>query len=93
MTTFRFTLKNTAKINGEKSIIILFIKDRKNTSLSLRHSCTDQQWSAETERVKKNHPDYEKLNKFIDLYLFDFLPNLKFQFSILIWVCFSRLCE
>jgi hypothetical protein len=42
---------------------------------------------------EKNHPDYEKLNKFIDLYLFDFLPNLKFQFSIIIWVCFSRLCE
>ena len=68
MTTFQFTLKNNAKSNGEKSIIMSFIKDRKNTSLSLRHSCTDQQWSAETERVKKSHPDYEKLNKFIDKY-------------------------
>lgn len=68
MTTFQFTLKNTTKKNGEKSIIILFIKDRKNTSLSIQKSCKEDQWSFETERVKKNHPDYQKLNAFIEKY-------------------------
>ena len=68
MTTFLFTLKNTTKKNGEKSIVILFIKDRKNTTLSIQKSCMEEQWSYETERVKKNHPDYKKLNAFIEKY-------------------------
>lgn len=68
MTTFQFTLKNNAKSNGEKSIIISLIKDRKNTSLSIRQSCKEEQWSYETERVKKNYPNSEKINKFIDKY-------------------------
>ena len=68
MTTFQFTLKNTPKSNGEKSIIISLIKDRKNTSLSLGHSCLDNQWSSDTERVKKNHKNYKKINFFIEKY-------------------------
>lgn len=68
MTSFQFTLKNAPKSNGEKSIIISFIKDRKNTSLSLQKSCREDQWSFETERVKKNHPDHSKLNTFIEKY-------------------------
>lgn len=68
MISFQFTLKNSAKVNGEKSIIISFIKDRKNTSLSLQKSCMESQWSYETERVKKNHPEYKKLNAFIEKY-------------------------
>lgn len=68
MTTFQFTLKNNPKVNGEKSIIITFIKDRKNTSLSIRKSCKEEQWSYETERVKKNHPEHKKLNTFIEKY-------------------------
>lgn len=60
MTTFQFTLKNGSKANGEKSIVALFIKDRKNTSLSIQKSCKEEQWSFETERVKKSHPEYQK---------------------------------
>jgi len=75
MTSFQFTLKNPPKSNGEKSIIISFIKDRKNTSLSLQKSCREDQWSFETERVKKNHPDYNKLNTFIEKYKIIHIPS------------------
>ena len=68
MTTFKFTLKNGSKANGEKSIVALFIKDRKNTSLSIQKSCKEEQWSFETERVKKSHPEYQKINTFIEKY-------------------------
>ncbi|SEM65570.1 Site-specific recombinase XerD [Chryseobacterium taichungense] len=68
MISFQFTLKSTTKVNGEKSIIISFIKDRKNTSLSLQKSCREDQWSYETERVKKNHPEHKKINAFIEKY-------------------------
>jgi hypothetical protein len=68
MTTFQFTLKNGSKANGEKSIVALFIKDRKNTSLSIQKSCKEEQWSFETERVKKSHPEYQKINTFIEKY-------------------------
>lgn len=68
MVSFQFTLKSTMKVNGERSIIISFIKDRKNTSLSLQKSCNEEQWSYETERVKKNHPEHKKINAFIEKY-------------------------
>jgi len=68
MTTFQFKLKKPARITGEKSIVISFIKDRKNTSLSIHKSCLENQWCFDTERVKKNHPDQKKLNAFIDRY-------------------------
>ena len=68
MTTFQFILKNTTRANGEKSIAMHFIKDRKNTSLSLYKSCLETQWDNDTERVKKNHPDQKKLNTFIEKY-------------------------
>ncbi|MDN4028688.1 site-specific integrase [Chryseobacterium gambrini] len=68
MVSFQFTLKSSTKVNGERSIIISFIKDRKNTSLSLQKSCNENQWSYETERVKKNHPEHKKINAFIEKY-------------------------
>ena len=54
MATFKFTIKNKPNANGEHSIIIQIIKDRKNTSLSLGKSCKYEDWSFETDRVKKN---------------------------------------
>lgn len=66
MTTFQFTLKNGSKANGE-SIVALFIKDRKNTSLSIQKSCKEEQWSFETERVKESS-GIPKINTFIEKY-------------------------
>ncbi|WP_449400499.1 hypothetical protein [Chryseobacterium wanjuense] len=67
MISFQFTLKNTTKVDGERSIIISLSKTV-NTSLSIQKSCTEEQWSYETERVKKNHPEHKKINSFIEKY-------------------------
>jgi integrase/recombinase XerD len=66
MITYNFTLAPKENVNGEKSIIISFIKDRKNTSLSIGKTCKEKDWSFETSRVKKSHPNHNNINKFID---------------------------
>lgn len=66
MITYNFTLAPKENVNGEKSIIISFIKDRKNTSLSIGKTCKEKDWSFETSRVKKSHPNHSNINKFID---------------------------
>ncbi|MFV0156106.1 site-specific integrase [Empedobacter falsenii] len=68
MTTFKFTLKSKPNADGEYSIIIQLIKDRKNTTLSLGKSCKLKDWSYETERVKKSNSKHSSINKFIDKY-------------------------
>lgn len=66
MLTYNFTLAPKENTNGEKSIIISFIKNRKNTSLSIGKTCKEKDWSFETSRVKKSHPNHSNINKFID---------------------------
>ena len=68
MTTFNFTLSSSTKANGEKSIVIVLIKDRKNTSISISKSCKEKDWSFETSRVKNCHKDSQNINKFIEKY-------------------------
>lgn len=68
MTTFKFTIKTKPNANGEHSIIIQFIRDRKNTSLSLGKTCKYKDWSFETDRVKKSNPKHSSINKFIEKY-------------------------
>ncbi len=66
MITYNFTLAPKENVKGEKSILITFIKDRKNTSLSIGKTCKEKDWSFETSRVKKSHPNHSNINKFID---------------------------
>ncbi|MCA4809613.1 site-specific integrase [Empedobacter stercoris] len=68
MATFKFTIKNKPNANGEHSIIIQIIKDRKNTSLSLGKSCKYEDWSFETDRVKKTNKKHSSINEFIAKY-------------------------
>ena len=68
MTTFNFTLSSSTKSNGEKSIIIVLIKERKNTSISILKSCNKEDWSFETSRVKNCNKNSVNINKFIDKY-------------------------
>lgn len=68
MTTFNFTLSSSTKSNGEKSIIIVLIKERKNTSISILKSCKKEDWSFETSRVKNCNKNSVNINKFIDKY-------------------------
>lgn len=53
MVSFKFTIKGNTGSDGEHSIILLLIKERNNTSLSIRKKCKYEDWSFETERLKK----------------------------------------
>lgn len=68
MVSFKFTIKSTTNVQGEHSIILLLIKDRTNTSLSIRKKCKYNDWSFETERLKKNHKEYKQINALINKY-------------------------
>lgn len=68
MTSYYFGLNNKVKSNGERSIVIYLIKDGRNTTLSIRKSCKESEWSNETNRVKKNHRNSKSINAFIEKY-------------------------
>ena len=68
MVSFKFTIKGRAGASGEYSIILLLIKERNNTSLSIRKKCKYEDWSFETERLKKSHRDYKQINTLINKY-------------------------
>ena len=66
MVSYTFTLAPKANKTGERSIIISFIKDRKNTSLSIGKTCKEKDWSFDACRLKTSHPNHANLNKFIE---------------------------
>src|SRR5690606_22377211 len=68
MVSFKFTIKGNTGSDGEHSIILLLIKERNNTSLSIRKKCKYKDWSFETERLKKSHKDYKQINALINKY-------------------------
>lgn len=68
MVSFKFTIKGRAGASGEYSIVLLLIKERNNTSLSIRKKCKYEDWSFETERLKKSHRDYKQINTLINKY-------------------------
>ena len=68
MTTVKFTIKKTPNSSGLHSIIIVIVKDRKNSSLSIGKYCKFEEWSFEAERLKVRAKDYKTINAFIDKY-------------------------
>ena len=68
MSIYKFTIKKKPNADGKHSIILRFIKDRKNTSKSLGKSCDYKDWSFEADRVKNSYEKHKQLNAFIDKY-------------------------
>lgn len=68
MSIYKFTIKKKPNADGKHSIIIQFIKNRKNTSKALGKSCNYEDWSFDTDRVKNTYPKHKQLNKFIEKY-------------------------
>lgn len=68
MTSYSFTLLSKINKIGEKTIAIVIVKDRKNTSLSIRQSCKEEDWSYDTMRVKNKGRNARAINDFIDKY-------------------------
>ena len=66
MPSFNFALKPNPNKDGKFSIQMILIKDRKNTSISIRKSVHKAHWESSTERVKKSNKDYKRLNRWIE---------------------------
>jgi hypothetical protein len=47
MVSYKFTLKTTPNTQGEYFINLVLIKDRINTSLSIKKKCKHEDWSYE----------------------------------------------
>lgn len=68
MASIKFTIKKKANAEGLHPIIIQIIKDRKNTTLSLKKFIKFEDWSFETQRVKSQNKKHKSLNAFISKY-------------------------
>lgn len=68
MVTYKFTLKPEPNLSGKHSIILVLVKDRSNTSLSIKKKCNLEDWSSETERLKKSHKEHKQINDLIGKY-------------------------
>lgn len=68
MVTYKFTLKPEPNLSGKHSIILVLVKDRSNTSLSIKKKCNLEDWSPETERLKKSHKEHKQINDLIGKY-------------------------
>ncbi|MNF73283.1 site-specific tyrosine recombinase XerC [compost metagenome] len=80
MVSYKFTLKPSPNTAGEYSIVLVLIKDRINTSLSLRKKCSLEDWSFETERLKKSHKEYKQINELIGKYS-DRVKDIIYEFE------------
>lgn len=81
MVSHKFTLKATPNAQGEYFINLVLIKDRINTSLSIKKKCKHEDWSFETERLKKSHKEYKQINTLIEKYS-DRINNIIHEFEL-----------
>lgn len=70
MASVKVILKNEKKlINGECPLYLRIIKDRKIRYVSLGYSVNENDWDSRNLRVKKSHPNSERMNNIIALRL------------------------
>lgn len=69
MISAKFTIKTKPDSKGLHSIVLVIIKNRKNTSLSIRQYCKKEDWSTETNRVKNSCKNHKVINQFLEKYL------------------------
>lgn len=67
------TKKNKA---GKQALALQFIKDRKNNIVHLGHAIEAKDWDAKNEKVKRSHPNSQRLNNFIKKKLVEAEDNL-----------------
>ena len=65
MASLKLLLRNKPKKDGSKPLVLQIIKNRKSSIISTGYYCKDKDWDALTQRVKKSHPNYVRLNNFL----------------------------
>ena len=78
MSSNRFTIRKEPNKDGKHSIILLLVKNRKNTSVSTAYSCNFEDWSFETNMLKTNKKGLE-FKKAIEINNFISKINLKIE--------------
>ncbi|MFH6965047.1 site-specific integrase [Flavobacterium plurextorum] len=78
MSSNRFSLRKKPNKNGQYSIILLLVKNRKNTSITTAYSCNFEDWSFETNMLKTNKKGQEQ-KKVIEINNFISKINLKIE--------------
>lgn len=71
MASIKFTLKKKPNKDGRYSIILVLIKDRKNTSIATAYSCKLEEWSFEANTLKTikkplQHEKHATITNFIN---------------------------
>lgn len=66
MASFKFDLKSKPNKDGKYTIQLILIKDRKNTSVSIKKSVLKYDWETTTERVKKSDKNHKRINGWIE---------------------------
>lgn len=71
MASVKFTVKKTPNKDGKHSIVLVLIKNRRNTSMATNYSCDYDAWSFETNSLKTNKKGIElkriaEINNFIN---------------------------
>ncbi|TCN53842.1 site-specific recombinase XerD [Flavobacterium chryseum] len=68
MISYKFIIKATTNTQAEYSINLAFVKDRVNSTLSINKKCKYEDWSFDTQRLKKTHKEYKQINELIEKY-------------------------
>lgn len=78
MASVKFTIKKTPNKDGKHSIMLVLIKNRRNTSMTTNYSCDYESWSFETNTLKTNKKGQE-LKRIIEINNFINKTNLKVE--------------
>ncbi|HSD07636.1 site-specific integrase [Flavobacterium sp.] len=78
MASIKFTIKKTPNKDGKHSIVLVLIKNRRNTSMATNYSCDYEAWSFETNTLKTNKKGQE-LKRIIEINNFISKTNLKIE--------------
>jgi integrase/recombinase XerD len=66
MSSVKFTIKNNPNKDKECSIVLVLVKDRKNTSIAIGQSCKKEDWCFDSRRLKTSHKKHKDINRFIE---------------------------
>ena len=65
MASIKIVLREKQKANGLFPLAIRITKDRKSSFIHLEYDLQKSHWDATTQRVKKSHPNSQRLNNFL----------------------------
>lgn len=76
MASVKIILRKKKNKDGKQALALQFIKDRKNNIVHIGHAIDASEWDAVNERVRKTHPNSQRLNNFIKKKLIEAEDNL-----------------